>query len=229
MLSANTSLGRLVRLPLRLIPADAVVRVLQGRAMGMKWIAGSGMHGYWLGTWEASKRRLFERTVKPEDVIYDIGANVGYYTLSAAAAAPRGRVIAFEPLPRNLAYLRKHVEMNRLTNVEIIAAAVSDTEGTATFDDSWNHAMGRLSDKGRLAVRTVAIDAFDLPPPKVVKMDIEGGEVAALRGMKRILTEHRPTVFLATHGDEIEAKCLRLLREIGYRIETLDSREFIAY
>jgi hypothetical protein len=73
--------GRLLRAPLELLPKGLTVRVLQGPARGMKWVVGSGTHGCWLGSYEYSKQRLLRRLIRPGDVVYDVGANVGFYTL----------------------------------------------------------------------------------------------------------------------------------------------------
>lgn len=61
-----------------------VVPVLQGSLRGRKWIVGSSNHGCWLGSYEWKKQRLFTRTVSSGDVVFDIGAHVGFYTLLAS-------------------------------------------------------------------------------------------------------------------------------------------------
>ncbi len=66
-------LGKLIRLPLRLIPKKMVMPILQGSLRGKKWIVGSGEHGYWLGSYEYQKRLAFEKTIKRNTVVYDIG------------------------------------------------------------------------------------------------------------------------------------------------------------
>lgn len=227
MLSANSVLGKIARLPLRLIPQDGVVPMLTGAARGAKWIAHSGLHGFWLGTFERDIRRVFERTVKPGDVVYDIGAHVGLYAVIASRLG--AQVIAFEPLPRNLRFLHRHISMNDL-NVRVVEAAVSQVSGSTSFEEH-GHAMGRIG-KGPLTVRTVVVDelvaAGELPPPRVVKMDIEGGEFNALIGMRRLLAEAKPTIFLSTHGDEVAAACAALLKEAGYRLTYLRHNEVLA-
>ncbi len=57
--------------------------IMQGRLRGTKWIVGAGEHGYWLGSYEMNKRLAFEREIAPGTVMYDIGANVGYFSLLA--------------------------------------------------------------------------------------------------------------------------------------------------
>jgi FkbM family methyltransferase len=219
----DRAVGKLLRLPLRALPERARVPILQGRLRGKRWIVGSGTHGCWLGSYEYEKRRLFERTVGEGDVVYDLGANAGFYTLLAAElTGPSGRVVAFEPLSRNLRFLREHVRLNRLQNVTIIQAAVADRAHTAPFDEGANPSMGRLAPSGTLQVHTVTLDDLvssgQIPPPSVIKMDIEGGEVEALLGAWRTLVEHQPRIFLSTHGPALHKRCCELLVSLGYEL-----------
>jgi FkbM family methyltransferase len=227
-ISSKSLVGRALRAPLGLIPPGARMPILQGPLKGKRWLAGSHVHGCWLGSYEAEKQRSFSGVVRPGAVVYDIGANVGFYTLlSAALAGPSGKVYAFEPLPRNLRFLRRHIGINKLTNVEVIEAAVSDREGTAMFDDTANAAMGSLSARGSLKVRTVAIDDLAaqglLRPPDMVKIDVEGAEADVLAGAARTLAAHMPAVFLATHGAEVHAACLSKLSALGYALHPVGS------
>src|SRR5205809_6725187 len=76
--------GRLLRLPLRLLPGNMVVSVKQGPARGRKWIVGSGNHGCWLGCYEQQKILAFARALRCKRGVYDIGANLGYYSVFAS-------------------------------------------------------------------------------------------------------------------------------------------------
>ena len=129
----NANFGKLARLPLHLIPSHVVLRVLQGHAKGYKWIKGSATNGCWLGSYEAGKVQQFASVIREDMVIYDIGANVGYYTLIAARKAKMGVVYAFEPLPRNVEFLRKHLAINKISNAHIFDLAIADTSGEAGF------------------------------------------------------------------------------------------------
>src|SRR5215475_14063057 len=100
--------GKLLRLPLRLLPKRMVVRIHRGRAKGLKWIVGSSTHGCWLGTYELEKHLALERYVKPGMVVYDVGAQAGFFTLIFSRLVDGGQVIAFEPLPENLDHLLFH-------------------------------------------------------------------------------------------------------------------------
>jgi len=233
-------IGRLLRLPLKLIPKGMVLPILQGRLRGTKWIVGAGEHGYWLGSYELNKRLAFERLVEPGSVVYDIGANVGFFSLlSSVLAGPEGQVVAFEPLPRNIRYLRRHIQINHLGNVTVIEAAVSDHDGKAAFNLGPSTAMGRLASVGELNVQMVSLDTLlaegKLAPPDVIKLDVEGAEYDALCGGRDLLDLYRPLLFLDTHGRKAHHFTLALLGELGYRLEILDekpiqaSRELIAF
>ncbi len=202
------------------------MRVLQGPLRGQRWIVGSATHGCWLGTYEKEKQELVARLLRPGQVMFDVGANVGLYALLASKCVGlKGKVIAFEPLPGNLDYLRTHLALNRVANVEVLAAAVGRAPGRASFLAAGSRSMGRLDGGGSLEVGVVSLDSLlasgRLPPPDAIKMDIEGGEVDALLGAQAILREHRPTIVLATHGWEKHQECLRLLRSFDYEVYAL--------
>ena len=222
-------LGRLLRLPLRLIPKKTILLILQGRLRGKKWIAGAGEHGYWLGSYELNKRLAFEREITPGSVVYDIGANVGYFSLLAAAlAGDPGKVYAFEPLPRNITFLQRHKDLNSMDTIEIIEAAVSDRSGMASFDMGASTAMGRIAEEGELKVKMVCLDELlsegKIDPPDFMKVDVEGAEFLALSGARVLLEEYHPLLFLDTHNREAHQATLSLLKELGYQFEVLDSK-----
>jgi FkbM family methyltransferase len=193
----------------------------------MLWISGSSNHGCWLGTYELEKQQALLRLVKPGMTVYDMGAQAGFYTLFfSRLVGPGGSVCAFEPCANEARYLLAHISMNRLMNVRAIQAAVSETSGLSGF--TWDRPRTENSlcakPNSSLLVPTLSLDESPLPAPDVIKMDVEGGEAAVLRGAKRMLNDHRPVVFVALHGDEQKLACTALLRQAGYRIYSLDGR-----
>ncbi len=222
--------GRLARLPLRLIPRGARVPILQGPMKGKRWIAGSHVHGCWLGSYELDKQKLFVSRVRPGQVVMDIGANVGFYTLlSSQLVGEKGRVVAFEPLPRNIAFLREHLRINRVQNATLIEAAVSERSGEATFQEGGSGAMGRISSGGGVRVKLVSVDELvergEAPRPDVMKIDVEGAEAMVLRGAARTIAGGaRPLIFLATHGAPVHRECCDLLRSWGYRLSSMSDK-----
>jgi len=222
----HTLLGKLLRFPLRLIPDSTVLPILQGSLRGKKWIVGSGLHGHWLGSYEHEKQGAFREAVSPGTVVYDLGANAGYYSLLASVCVgQKGHVYSFEPLPRNVAYLRKHLELNRITNCTVIEAAVAARDGHMRFEATGEPFMGHLSNEGKLLVRTVRLDTLvsrhEILPPDVLKIDVEGAECEALEGAEETIRRHRPIIFLATHGASVHQSCLEFLNEMNYRAYSL--------
>src|SRR5580704_6835705 len=225
-LSSGEIFGRLLRAPLKLIPTSTPVRIISGELRGRRWIPESAIHRCWMGWYERDKQHLVANEVLRGSTFYDIGANVGFYTLLASACVGAGRVVAFEPLPRNLKYLRRHVELNRINNVTVLDVAVSDKNQVLHFHAEKTGFMGRLSDDdSELPVESISLDALigdgKIPPPDYIKMDIEGAELLALRGAEQVLRMRRPTIFLATHVYDVDRQCCEFLESLGYEIRRL--------
>jgi FkbM family methyltransferase len=148
------------------------------------------------GSYEALEVKLFKESLAADMVVVDVGANVGYYTLIAARiVGSGGHVFAFEPDPRTLAALRGNVVANGFRNVTVIGKAASDTEGNCELylDSSANRtslyqsaSLERVTRREQVATTTVD-EVLGQLRPDVVKIDIEGAEPAALRGMRRSL------------------------------------------
>lgn len=228
-ISKDTLIGKILRAPLRLIPRSAVVPILQGPLRGKRWTVGSSTHGCWLGSYEYEKQKALQRELKAGDVMYDVGANVGFYSLLASVlVGESGHVYAFEPAPGNLAALKKHLKMNRVRNCTVIEAAVSATDGNAAFDPSEDRSTGHLAETGGVRVRTLTLDRLihdgAVRPPTLMKIDIEGAEPDCLRGASDIIQSFRPVIFLATHGREVHASCCEILVQWNYRLISLDAR-----
>lgn len=224
---SRSKVGRLIRLPLRLIPPGTVVPVVSGPMRGMWWTVGSAPHGAWLGLLERDKLDRFIRQLRCGMTVWDIGANVGVYTLSSARkVGPRGRVFAFEPMPRNVELLRRHIGLNRLTNVEVCEFAVSDVAGKLRMAEGDSPSEFHVDPSGRWETRAITLDCWraevNSTPPDVIKIDVEGSESAVLRGSVGLLMEHRPSIYLALHGGEQRAACGQLLTDVGYRVTSIE-------
>lgn len=177
------------------------------------------------GTYEPEQTALFREHVRPGGTVLDVGAHVGYYTLLASTlVGDEGAVWSFEPDAENGGFLRRHVEINRLANVRVEPAAVSDRTGTASFAAGTGSGTGHLEEGGDVEVRTVRLDEFcpanDIAPT-AVKIDVEGAEADVLRGARETLARHRPVVFLSTHGDDAHRASLAVLRELGYSVRPI--------
>jgi len=224
--SNQSLIGKLLRFPLNLIPKGTIVPILGSAARGKKWILGSGAHSQWLGIHEIGKKKVYKKAIKSGSVVYDIGANVGIYTIiSSILCGETGHVYAFEPVPVNAKYLKKHVELNKLNNVTIVETAVSDVDGYLQFKDDGDHCTSHISIDGEIKVESQTIDSFVFTkknkPPGYLKIDVEGAEVSVLQGGKKVLNEYKPEIFLATHGYELDRACRNLLAQLNYKVNNL--------
>jgi FkbM family methyltransferase len=188
---------------------------------------------YWLGTYEVDLQLAVRDWVRPGMVVYDVGANIGYLSLLLArAVGPGGRVFAFEALPANLERLAQNLALNGMgRRVQVVPGAVVDCSGPVRFLTGPSDGMGKAQGSagrqepvygGMIPVEGIALDDFAYrlgnPPPQVVKMDIEGGEVLALPGMKRLLARARPLMLLELHGRAAAALAWETLTSAGYGI-----------
>jgi FkbM family methyltransferase len=195
---------------------------------------------YWLGTYEVELQQAVSDLLKPGMCIYDVGANIGYVTLLLArAAGESGAVVAFEALPANVARLEQHVALNHLTDrVTVVAAAVVDQSGPVRFLVHPSTSMGKaVGSAGREKmddyVKEIEVPGFSLDGyvfeqgptlkrlPQAIKMDIEGGEVLAIKGMQRILTEVRPVLLIELHGHEAAHAVWESLARHSYTVHRM--------
>jgi FkbM family methyltransferase len=176
--------------------------------------------------------------VRPGQVVYDVGANIGFFTiLCARLVGPEGRVFAFEPMPANVATLRHNIAMNGLENVTVVEKALSFSSGTAElFISPWPafHSLNvegavKRDNRGRdagapIVVETVTLDGFlrghGGPVPDLVKLDVEGAELLALEGMRETLRTRAPLLVCELHWTNVPYK--EFLRSVGYRARVLD-------
>jgi len=167
-----------------------------------------------------------EQWIRPGDTVIDVGANVGHYTVRLARiVGPGGRVIAFEPVPHTFAMLVENIESASLGHVTFVNAAATSEPAHLKFDvPSWewgglNYYQSRVSEAGKTAVIGLPVDSL-LPPGKVafVKVDVEGHELACLRGCRRLLERDRP--MLMVEGDEPAVR--EYLAGFGYSGRRLD-------
>ncbi len=190
---------------------------------------------YWLGTYEVALQTALVRFTPPGAIAYDLGANIGYITLMLAReVGEAGHVYAFEALPENIERLREHVTLNRLEDrITPIHGAVVGTSGPVLFLRGPSGATGKvlgtagreIAPQDRFEVAGVVLDDFVYreghPPPAVIKMDIEGGEVQALPGMKKILRQARPVLLLELHGPASAQAAWQALTAADYHIRPM--------
>jgi FkbM family methyltransferase len=217
----------LARNLLKAIPPDTLMPVMSGANRGKRWMIGAGNHACWLGTYERSDVDLFVDLLRPDDVVWDVGAHAGYFTLASASHVRH--VVACEPDPRNAGRLRRHLAVNRIANATVIEAAIGDHEGQVSFGggDSYQGKVGHGQHQVRATTLDTLIRAGGLPAPSVMKMDIEGNELRALRAGRAALKGAR-VVLLGFHSDELREQCRDLLTEAGFAVTLLNVATLLA-
>ena len=150
---------------------------------------------------EPDTARFFRSLLRPGMTFFDCGAHIGFYTL---LAAERGcTTVAFEPTPDTFERLCRNVAINVFSAVDCRQEALSDETGIGQifgFPDS-NSGMNTLSHGDALAeCKVVRIDDLDLPPPDVMKIDVEGSEVSLLHGAAETIRRHRPVIVIEVSG-----------------------------
>ena len=210
-------------------PEGSVVEIRTGVASGLRWRRYHRyLNGYWVGHFEREIQTALRRELKAGDVVYDVGANAGFFTLIAARlVGPAGRVVAFDPAPENCQSIREQVALNGFdAYATAVQKAVGGSVGRATFSfaasgSPMGHLGGAASGEHSVEVEVTTLDAAAEAhgPPTFIKLDVEGAEGEALAGAARLLTSGgaRPRWLIELHNPECEASVKRQLSATGYR------------
>lgn len=198
---------------------------------------GVGMYLRTKGEFESVQTKLFLDALKPGMIVFDIGANVGYYSvLASKMVGVKGKVYAFEPDPNSVKLLKKNIALNKCRNVVVVPYAVGGKDGAAILSiDEANPGESYLGGNGtkkQIMVWAIALDSFvqkrKIAKVNVVKMDIEGAEVDVLNGGKSffkkqnkltLFTECNPRAMLRFRNTEKDL--VRALESLGLKMKTI--------
>jgi FkbM family methyltransferase len=240
----RTPPGRLILRAARALLTGGSIQVRGGAGFGLllstDYLPIEHVQGYGLvrGVLEPEVQEALRRHVVPGAVVFDIGANIGFFSLvSASLAGGIGRVEAFEPVASSAAAVVANAALNNFSNIRLHQVAVADRPGEARLcvptDPSWAHLNFHGSHPDtefELSVALVSIDGEiaegRLPVPDVVKIDVEGHEVAVLRGMCETLVAHQPVIICELH--ESNRELLSLSQELGYEVSNLQGTAPVA-
>jgi hypothetical protein len=152
-----------------------------------------------LGLYEPEIAKYVRRWARPGDVCYDIGAAQGYYTAGLARLVEPGTVYGIEGDAALCAELDETIRHNPQIRSRMVAhCAFVGERGESSLDH--------------------LVYSSGWPAPGLLKVDVEGAEVAVLRGSARILRDKRPAIILEVHGLDLEAECLTILEALAYEI-----------
>jgi len=201
---------------------------IDGMSLLVKADEDVGRDVYFLREFEPRESAFIFENVRESDICVDIGANVGFYTVSLAKRATLGAVHSFEPVPLNYHILAVNVLANNLSNVVMNDYAVGDINGETDFcialDGSYSSLVntGRRTITGTAKIRIVKLDSYcsecNWPRIDILKVDVEGAEAAVIRGAAGLLSdpERRPRLIMLELFEP-------MLCQFGYTIEKIQA------
>jgi FkbM family methyltransferase len=194
--------------------------------------------------WGRGRNNGFNKLIELAEgkrVVFDVGAHVGLCTMPISQVLSEGgKCYAFEPAEGNLRYLRRHIEMNRITNVVVVPELVGDVcaERVEFFeaegDSGMNSVLDIRRDEGfyrRTERAQITLDHFvslNGCVPELIKIDVEGAEIKVISGSEEVMREHRPDIILSVHPRHLHAmgheceELLSMIKELDYEIYNID-------
>lgn len=226
----------------RILPSDQKVwaQVEAGPAKGI-WLELNPRTGqnYRLGETEKICQAVVAEKLQSGDVFYDLGANLGFFSLLAARiVGPTGKVFSFEPDVQIAERLRRNAGRNGLSNIAVVELGVWSASGTLNFitadSSSPDRGVGRFQQNDNrtegIPARCVSLDDFvrGAPAPRAIKCDVEGAEVEAFRGAEDLLSTYHPWILCELHSRENARAWRELIGGFGYSFESVDSDHVLA-
>lgn len=194
-----------------------------------------------LGIHEAEVEQWITSELKDGMIFFDIGANIGYYTLlGARCVGSSGRVVALEPNPIVAAILRRNIDINSMKNTDVVQGAASRACGSVRLGRARfsSYASGLYCENpvDWIDVRGYSLDALaselKIPAVDLVKLDVEGAEVETIEGMTKILDVDRPKVLMELHshfGTADSHPAVQKLKNAGYTIRSISENHVVAH
>jgi FkbM family methyltransferase len=187
----------------------------------------------WLfSSYEPDESRYFNEIIKPDDICFDVGGNIGYFSLLMGQIASSGSVHVFEPIPLNAALVKTNAELNGLRNIYVNNVAVGSEEGVVNFSISLDSAYSSMRATGRIAedqsieVPLITLDKYiereGITRVNIMKVDVEGAEDMVLIGASGLLSDplRQPRMVLLELFDENLAPFETSVETIIMRMET---------
>jgi FkbM family methyltransferase len=181
---------------------------------------------------------MLQQMVRPGDVVYDAGANLGLYCRYLVSCLGAGEVVAFEPMSENRPLLARNLALGRIEErVRVLPVALADVDGEADFQvDDWQSSSGTLNrvsggepaagrrnlglppltEKVLCCTLDTLLAGQRLPAPDLIKIDVEGAEGMLLRGARQVLHRRGPRLLVELHGAEWAREVIGLLTDLGY-------------
>lgn len=218
----------------RLFPHFAgIIKLENGLRFYVDTSAGKVEHFlFHIGSWQLGLTYHLEQRIPRGAYCIDAGANIGFFTLLMAhLAGAEGQVAAFEPNPATVERLRRNVELNNFSNVDIVPKAVAQHAGVTEFHLATEPGLSTISLVShitlveKITVETISLDDYvaqrNWPRVDVMKIDVEGHDCQAILGARDIITQFKPVIafeFVYSTDPEIAAAAFDLLAQNGYTL-----------
>jgi len=193
---------------------------------------------FWKGLvngWEKISINTWINLSKISNVIIDIGANTGIYSITANTVNPRATIYSFEPVKRTAKILLKNIEINNFTRIKFFETAISNENGSATFydvDDKSQYSASlhkeMVSDSKNIVTYEVQVkrlesyEFFKDNKVDLIKLDVEMHEPQAINGMLSIIARDKPTILIEVLNNTIANELNIQLAEYGYEYYLID-------
>lgn len=253
LLRLAPSLGGLRRVPVlgdflswtsrKIVPSDSLlwIQIERGPSEGL-WIRVNPRTGQNVqrGIGEPEVQRALVSHLRPDMTFYDVGANIGFFSLMAARlVGPQGRVVSFEADPEIAARLRENLSRNQFTHAHVEEKAVWSEPSTISFarvdpnkspDRGLGHVAANGPAPGTITVEAVSLDQYiaSYPAPDFLKCDVEGAEVEVFQGARKLLSGRRPTCLVEIHSPQNHRALLDQFASLRYRCQALDDNHILA-
>jgi len=170
--------------------------------------------------------------IKQNEIVYDIGANIGLYSLATSKCQPDALIYAFEPNPETFAKLKANLALNKTSNnVKPQQVAIGNTDGESSFMISSEQersslitssaTFGAAQVKKTVKVTVRTLDSFidQIPAPQHIKIDAEGSEANILEGAAQTIRRYKPLLYIEPHSFELEDQIGMILQLLEYEYE----------
>jgi len=217
-----------------------------GALSGIKiWYDRSINYHAMLGVWERSNfaalKYVLSKLLKDRKNIqvFDIGANIGLYSLFLAKYSKSIDVTAFEPVADTVELLRKNLQANHFDRIKVVQMAAADLDGDVTFYIGHHHKSSLekdwTSDRGTSAVREIRISSIKLDTfvdrstesPDFIKIDVEGGGGKVLQGASHLLETKRPVILIESHAAYEDRAIINMLKDHHYKAYRIDDGRWV--
>jgi len=194
------------------------------------------------GTHEPLSTKALKNELKEGMTCLDIGANIGYYaTMESKIVGKSGRVIAIEPSPKTFSYLKRNMELQKISNFEVHNFAIGDMDGEVNFLSHNKSNLSMVVQEGHKipqgselsTIHATTVDKFveelKLKKLDLIRMDVEGFEFEILNGAKKTVSKYEPMIQLELHTWNLGSKKLKKIlldfKNFGYTVKCCIERE----